>query len=68
MKFGQNARMPDPFDISASFRRKSDECRGHALNATEAMTRMEWIQLAEQWQALADDVVFSQMVRPVALR
>jgi hypothetical protein len=58
--------MIDPLDLSTSFRRKADECRGHARSATEIMLRMEWIQLAEHWQVLADDFVFANMVRPFA--
>src|SRR4029079_4301142 len=59
--------MLDPMDVAASYRRKSDECGGHARNATAMMTRMEWIRLAAQWQAVAGGVVFSPMVRTRAL-
>ena len=52
------AYMIDPLDLATSYRTKSDQCRAHARTAGDSMTKTEWLQLAERWQVLADDVSF----------
>jgi hypothetical protein len=56
--------MSDRLDLPANYRRKADECRMRAEVAGDAMTRMEWLQLAEQWQTMADDSVIVSLVSP----
>jgi hypothetical protein len=54
--------MTDPYDLASTYRRRADECQGHARRTENAMTRMEWTALAEQWRKLADDTVLNTMV------
>jgi hypothetical protein len=60
--------MSDRLDLPASYRRKADECRMRAKVAGDAMTRMEWLQLAEQWQTMADDTVIVSLISPSVSR
>ena len=56
------AYMIDPLDLATSYRTKSDQCRAHARTAGDSMTKAEWLQLAERWQVLADDVSFCMVL------
>ncbi len=54
--------MIDAWDLAASYRTKSDECLAQARVASDSMAKMEWLQLGERWQVLADDVSFFTML------
>lgn len=47
-----------PLDMSAEraseYRRKAQECVAHAHRATDPNDKATWLQMAENWQRLAD--------------
>jgi hypothetical protein len=62
--YGISTPMVELLDLADRFRRKADECRSRAQNATSSIVKKEWTALGEQWQALADDIGLVSMINP----
>ena len=51
-------------DRAAEYRRKAQECVGHAHRAVAPEDKANWLQMAEGWQRMAENVARRDIVLP----